>query len=297
MNKYVIVTDTACDLEKSFREEFSIEYVQMHYALDGQDYLASLDWNPISAPDFYDLMRNGKRFITAQVNIEQYKEAFKEYIEEGYDVLYIACSSRISASINASLMARKEILEEYPNAKIICVDSLRACYALGLLVIRAAELRGEGKTIEEVAEWVEQNRQTVHMIGSVDKLTWLKQAGRVSATSAFFGGLLNIKPIIIADAQGRNFAIEKLKGRKNSFNRIVEMAKEEFVDVPYQRVFISHADCLEEAEQLKKMLLEALGKDIPVHIGYVGPGVGASVGPGMIGVYFYGNEVTVNKEE
>ncbi|MBQ8373956.1 MAG: DegV family protein [Clostridia bacterium] len=294
MNNYVILTDTGCDLEACFREEYAIEYVPMHFSCDGKDYVADLDWKQISAKQFYDQMREGKRFITAQVNVATYKQAFEQYAAQGKEVLYIATSSGLSASIEASRVAREEVLKQFPQAKIVIVDGLRACYALGLIVIRASELRAEGKSIDEVAAWVEENRLTVHMIGSVDKLTYLKQAGRVSAASAFFGGLLNIKPIIIADAKGKNFAMEKVKGRMTSFKRIVELAKEGWQDVAYQRVFISHADCPEEAETLKNMLFEALGKEVPVHIGYVGSCVGASVGPGMIGVYFFGKEVTVN---
>lgn len=296
MKKYVIVTDTGCDLESKFREEYDIEYVKMRFSTEGKDYEADLDWQHFSATDFYNRMRNGQRFITAQVNVEAYKRAFQKYLDEGYDILSLSTSSGISASIEASRVAREALLKEYPDAKIICVDCLRACYALGLLAIRASELRAEGKTIEEAAQWVEENKLKVNMIGSVDKLTYLKQAGRVSAASAFFGGLLNIKPIIVADALGRNFAAEKVKGRRTSFEKIAEMVKEAYEDAPYQRLWISHADCLEEAEELKSIILEKLGKEIDVHIGYVGICVGASVGPGMLGVFFYGKEVTLNKE-
>ncbi|MBQ8685673.1 MAG: DegV family protein [Clostridia bacterium] len=297
MKKYVILTDTGCDLERSFREQYDIEYVPMHFSFEGKDYEADLDWSQISAPDFYNYMREGKRFITAQVNVATYKKAFAKYLEEGYDILSITTSSGLSASIEASRVARDELLKEYPDAKIICVDTLRACYALGLLVIRAAELRAEGKTIEETAQWIEEHKQTVNMIGSVDKLTYLKQAGRVSAASAFFGGLLNIKPIIVADALGRNFAVEKVKGRRTSFNRIAELAAEAYEDLEYQRIFISHADCLEEAKELQQILEEKIGKKLDVHIGYVGSCVGATVGPGMIAVYLFGKEVTLNKGE
>ena len=239
-------------------------------------------------------MREGGRFLTAQVTRGSYQTAFEKFLAEGKDVLYIACSSALSAGINTARMVAQETLKAYPDRKIICIDALRACYALGLIVIHASELRAEGKSIEEVAAWVEENKLTVHMLGSVDKLTYLKQAGRVSAASAFFGGILNIKPIIIADAQGRNLAAEKVKGRKNSMARMVEIAKENFLDVPYQRVFISHADCPEAAEELKTMLLTALGKDIDVHIGYIGPCVGASTGPDTLSINFHGKKVEVN---
>lgn len=296
MKKYVILSDTGCDLEEALRKEFDIEYVPMHYSLDGKDYAADLDWKEFSVPQFYGLMREGKRFITSQVNVAEYKKAFNAYLAQGYDVLYISCSSALSSSVHASRVAREELLKEYPDAKIFCVDGLRACYALGLLCIRASELRAEGKTIEETAAWIEENKNTTHMVGTVDKLIWLKQAGRVSATSAFFGGLLNIKPIIVADAKGQNFAVEKVKGRMTSFTRMVEMVKESWEDVPYQRLHISHADCVEEAEKLKEMLLAVLGKEVDVHIGYVGPIVGASAGPGTLSINYFGKKVTLNGE-
>lgn len=296
MKKYVILTDSGCDLEQNLREKFGIEYLPMHFSCEGKEYDVDLDWKELPAKDFYNAMRAGKRFISSQVNVAQYKAAFEKYVSEGYDVLSVSTSSQISASVKASYVAREEVLKAYPDAKIICVDTLRACFALGLLAIRAGELRAEGKTIEEVATWIEENKLTVNMIGSVDKLTYLKQAGRVSAASAFFGGLLNIKPIIIADALGRNFACAKVKGRKVSMEKIAQMAKEAWEDVPYQRVMICHADCIEEAEELKQMLFAALGKEVDVHIGYVGSAVGASVGPGMLGLFFFGKEVTINKQ-
>lgn len=294
MNNFVILTDTGSDLEKELREEFNIEYVPMRFSYEGKDYAADLDWPVFSAHEFYQRMRDGGRFLTAQVLANSYQEAFEKALSEGKDVLYISCSSALSAGINTARRIAEETLKSYPERKIICIDGLRACYALGLIVIHASELRAEGKTIDEVAAWVEENKLTVHMLGSVDKLTYLKQAGRVSAASAFFGGLLNIKPIIIADAKGQNFAAEKVKGRKNAMARMVEITKENILDVPYQRIFISHTDCPEEAEELKAMLITALGKDVDVHIGYIGPCVGASTGPDTLSINFHGKKVEVN---
>ena len=297
MKKYVILTDSGSDLEYGLRKLYNIEYLPTHLSCDGVDYEANLDWEMMPVKDFYNAMREGKRFISTQVNVEAYKAKFKQCVEDGYDVLSISSSSALSAGVKASYVARDEVLKDYPDAKIICVDSLRGCYALGLLVLRAGELQAEGKTIEETAQWIEENKLTVNMIGSVDSLTYLKRAGRVSATSAFFGGLLNIKPIIIADAQGRNFAQEKVKGRRASFVRTVEKVKEAYEDVPYQRMMISHADCYDEALLLKNMICEALGKEIDIHIGYVGGCVGSATGPGMVGVFFFGKKVTVNALE
>ena len=182
--------------------------------------------------------------------------------------------------------------------KIICLDTFRSSSALGLHAIRASELRAEGKTIEETAEWIESHKNTVNMIGTVDKLTWLRQAGRVSATSAFFGALFHVKPIIIADALGRNFAEEKVTGRKTSMLRIAEKVKEAYLDLPYQRIFVTHADCEEDGLELKRMILEAIGeKDVPIHFDWVGPGVGSAVGPGMVSAFLWGKEVEVNKPQ
>lgn len=296
MRDYVIVTDSGCDLDSSFRNPRGIDCLPMHYIVNGQDYLADLDWKQISAPDFYDTIKGGTRITTAQVNQETYREAFAKHLQLGKDVLYVGCSTALSASLKTAKIVAEDVLKDYPDAKIICVDSLRACFALGILVLAAADLKDEGKTIDEVASWLEENKLTANMIGSVDKLTYLKQAGRVSAASAFFGGLLNIKPIIIADAKGQNFAVEKVKGRKVSFERIVSRLVDAYQDVKYQRVFISHAHCIDEAEELKAMIIEKLGKEIDIHIGYVGPCVGATVGPGMIGAYCLGKKVTVNAE-
>lgn len=294
MNNFVVLTDTGSDLEKELREKFDIEYVPMRFSYEGKDYEANLDWPVFSAHEFYQRMREGGRFLTAQVLASSYQEAFEKFLSEGKDVLYISCSSALSAGIHTARRIAEETLKAYPDRKIICVDGLRSCHALGLIAIHASELRSEGKTIDETAAWVEENKLTMHMIGSVDKLTYLKQAGRVSAASAFFGGLLNIKPIIIADAQGRNFACEKIKGRKNAMARMVELAKESYEQVPYERAFISHADCPEEAEELKTMLITALGKEIDVHIGYIGPCVGASTGPDTLSINFHANKVEVN---
>ena len=294
MREYVIVTDTGSDLEKGLREPYGIEYVSMRCIIDDKDGAADPDWGDYSAKEFYDMLRAGKRVRTAQVPPEDYKAAFEKHLAAGKDVLYIATSSNISAGVNTARTVAEDVKTRYPDGKIVIVDTLRACYALGILVLTAGELQAAGKTIDETSAWLEENKLTSNMEGTVDKLTWLKQAGRVSAASAFFGGLLNIKPIIMADAQGKNYAVEKVKGRKTSLERVAQRVADTYVDVPHQKVFISHADCLEDAETLKALVCEKVGKDIDVHIGYVGCCVGASVGPGQLGVYYFGKKVTMN---
>lgn len=298
MKKYIIITDSCCDLEKELRDQYDIHYVPNTYSYDGKTFESSLDFEGTTVKDFYDIMRNGTRIITSQVNSICYREAFEKAILEGYDVLSISTSGGLSSSFKASCVVRDELLNKYPESKIICIDTLRACLGQGLLCIRASELRNEGKTIEEVADWIEKNKLTVHQEGTVDKLIYLKQAGRISAASAFFGGLLNIKPLIISDIHGKNVAVEKVKGRRASFIRIAERIKERITDVPYQRIFIGHADCIEDALEFKEILANTIDiSNIDVRISYIGQMIGSTVGPGMIGIYYYGVAETYNSEE
>ena len=240
-------------------------------------------------------MRNGTTIKTAQVNVPQYVEAFERFIKDGYDILSISCSSVLSSSYNGSLVAKEQLLEKYPDAKIICIDSKNSCMGLGIMCIAASQMRSEGKTIDEVAAYIEEHKQEVNQFCTVESLTYLKKAGRVSAASAVFGGLLQVKPIIISDINGQNAAIEKVKGRKNSIDRVAARFAERYEDVPYQHVFVSHSDCIEDAEYFKSALQAALpDKNLDIHVGYIGPIVGASVGPGTLAVYFYGKKVTEN---
>ena len=297
MKPFIIVTDSCCDLDKPLREKYGIEYIPMYFSLDETTYPADVDWKDFSAKEFYDLMREGKRFFTSQVPVQDYLTSFEGFIQKGYDILSISCSSALSASVKASYVARDELLQKYPDSKIICIDSLNSCFGLGGLCITASELRQSGMVIDEVAAWIEENKLSMNQECTVEKLNYLKQAGRVSTMSAVFGGLLNIKPIIISDAKGQNFAIEKVKGRATSIDRIAERMVNTYKDVNYQKVYIAHADCMDVAETLKQTIHQKLGKEIPIHIGYIGPIVGASCGPGTFAVYFYGNKVTTNADE
>lgn len=295
MENFVIVTDSCADLERELREKYEIEYIPMGLTVGDKSYPADLDWKDIPVKQFYDIIRGGTRIITNQITETVFTEHFTKYLEQGKDVLYIACSSALSASYKSGVEAAKKLNEKYENAKVVCVDSLMSCYGLGILCITASEMRAWGKTIDEVAEWLDANKLTMNQECCVDSLKYLKMAGRVSASSAFFGGLLNIKPLLISDAKGQNFAVEKVKGRKNSIERVAARFAERYEDVPYQHVFISHSDCAEDAEIFKAAVEAALpGKNLNIHVGYIGPIVGASVGPGTLAVYFYGKKVTEN---
>lgn len=294
--KFVIVSDSCCDLRKELRDEYDIEYIPMRTIFDGNDLPASLDWEYIPYKTFYDNMRKGTRYLTSQINEETYTERFVEYLEKGCDILSISCSSALSASVKGSARVAEKLRKQYPSAKIYCVDSLNSCFGLSLLCITASKMRAEGKTIDEVYNWLEANKLTANQVSTVDSLGYLRRAGRVSASSAIFGGLMDIKPIIISDAVGQNAAVEKVRGRRLAIKRIVSMFEENYLPSPYQIVCVAHADCLAEAEDLKKRIEEVLpDKNLNVMLENIGPIVGASAGPGTVAVYFFGKEVTANK--
>ena len=293
-NSFVIITDSCCDLNKEIRKKYNIQYIPMHFSYDEKEFEADLDWKEISQKEFYNLMREGKRITTAQITAIEYKKAFQSYIKQGYDILSISCSSALSNSVNASYMVRDELRSENAQSKILCVDSLNSCFGLGMMCIIASQMRAEGKSIEEVYSYLEENKLKFNQEATVESLKYLKQAGRVSAVSAFFGGLLNIKPIIISDTKGQNLAVEKIKGRKTSFERIAERVKEEFDKNCDKRIFIGHGDCIDDCQELKEIILNKLAdKEIEIFIDYIGPIIGASCGPGVIGVYFMGKEVQI----
>ena len=290
MKKYVIVTDSCSDLDKATRDKYEINYIPMRVLYEDKDIPADLDWGIISFEDFYKSMREGVRFKTAQINAQEYLAEFEKYISEGCDILSISCSSALSNSYNGSLIARDELKEKYPDAEIICIDSKNSCWGLGNLCLTASKLRFEGKSLKETAEYIEANKQRMNQFCTVESLTYFKRAGRVSATTAVFGGLLQVKPIVISDLKGQNLAVEKVKGRKNSLNKIIDMYVDAYEKDPYQHIVVVHADCLDEANYLKQELLKKL-PDEEIEIQKLGPIIGATAGPGTVAIFGYGTKV------
>jgi len=294
MKDFVIMSESACSLKKHYRDEYNIEYVHMRMSCDGKDYAADLDWSDISEHEFYETMRAGKRFMTAQVTAVVYKEAFEKIVAQGKDILLISCASALTASIKAAGVAREEVLAQYPDAVITIIDSCAAGKNLGILCIVASKLRAQGKTIDEVADWVRANVNHVHQEGTVITLEYLKRAGRVKAAAAFFAGMLNIKPILISDTDGNNLSVEKVKGRKQSLVRIAERIAERYEPTrELTEIFIQHAECLEDAEFMKKEV-EARIPGAVVVIDEIGPIMGASCGPGVIAAFYMGKAIENN---
>ena len=290
MKQVKIITDSCSDLTPDLMEKYDIDYAQMNTVLDGKTSPASLAWTPGEVHEFYEIMRSGRRITTTQVPVEEFNRVFTKYIEAGQDIVYIACSSKQSGSVNTAHVLAEKLMKEHPERKIFCIDSLNASMGEGMLAIEAARLAEKDMSAEKITAM----RKIVNEYCTVHSLDALRRAGRVKATSAFFGNLMGVKPIIIADAVGAQSAFKKVKGRQNSFKEIVSLLKESIIDPENQTVYVLHADCTaEEVDQLKGLILS----EIPckeIYVGYIGPIIGASIGPDAVAIFGLGKEVTYN---
>lgn len=292
-----ILVDSCADLSADLLEKYDLDYVHMNTVYNGEETEASLTWEHYSPKQLYDVMRGGERVTTTQVPVEEFTRVFRSYLEKGYDIIYIGCSIKQSGSVNTGYMVAKQLLDEFAGRKIECIDSLNASIGEGMLGILATELLWAGKNFEEIVTMVKEARNHVNEFATVHTLEYLRRAGRVKGGKAFFGNLMGVKPILIADAEGEQTPIKKARGRLGSFQMLVDSVAEVIEDAENQVIYLSHADCpQEEIDQLKRMLLEKVRcKDIV--IGYIGPIVGASVGPDTIGLWCFGKEVTYRASE
>ena len=294
MGKFQVLTDSTSDVEKELRESVGLDYINMVFTIEGIEYQADLDWGKITPQVYYDKMSKGNRSITGLAPFGNIEGKFRNYLEKGMDILFIACSSKLSGTFNNAKIVADELLQEYPDRKIICFDSLRSNYAEGLMALDAAKMAMEGKEIEEVVKYLEENCLNYQVYATADNLNYLKLAGRVKATTAFFGNLFGVKPIIVSDAKGNNYAFKKVKGRKNSLMELAQIVKDRVINPETATVFIEHADALEDAMFIAS-LIEGYVKNI--HISYIGPIIGATIGPQAITICFYGKKVEIASEE
>ena len=297
MRNVKIITDSCADLNEKQLRKYDIDYARMSTIEDGKESPALLTWSKEDAHRLYETIRGGKRITTAQVSVEEFNEVFGKYLEAGYDIVYIGCCAKQSGSVNTGHVTAQKLLQKYPEATIYCIDSLNACIGEGMLAIEAAKLAKQGKSADEIHSYIVKIRKNVQEFATVHTLEHLKKAGRVSASSAFFGNLMGIKPILVADVNGAQAAYKKVKGRQASFREIVALMKENIIDAEDQILYIAHADCRqEEIDGLKKMI-ESEIKCKDIEVGYIGPIVGASVGPDTIGIWAFGKPVTFAVEE
>lgn len=287
MNDFVIFTDSGCDIPLELLDQWGVECISLTFRFDGED--KDYGMGEIDTHAFYDRMREGSTAKTVAINIEQFKSIFAPYLEQGKDVLYVCFSSGLSSTFHASTLAVEELREEYPERKIMSVDSLAASAGQGMLVWLAAEARNSGGTIEEAAQAVEGHRMHLAHWFTVGDLEYLKRGGRISPAVAFAGGLLGIKPVLHMDNEGHLIKRGTVRGRKASLKALVDKYMELAFQPGAAPVYICNADCPEDVETLKEMLKDACGCEVDLVVD-ISPVIGAHCGPGTIAVFFLSRE-------
>lgn len=288
MSKFEIYTDSSCDLPAEIVEKYDIKVIQLEVIIDDKPPVLNKD---IKAEEFYQCLRDGANAKTAAATPGNFVDCMKESLEAGKDILYIGFSSGLSVTYNNGAMMMGELQEEYPDRHLLSVDTLCASVGLGLLVHYAALKREEGESMDEIYEQLLAMKDKIHHQVTVNDLFFLKRGGRVNATTAVAGTVLNIKPIIHVTAEGKLDTIGKIRGRKHAMKELVAKMQTTADTENWKHVFISHGDCLKDAEYVKTMVEEAF-PDVTVTISYVGPVIGAHTGPGVIALCYLGN---VNK--
>lgn len=287
MRDYCIITDSTCDLPENIVSELELQVIPMEFQIDGKIYHNYPDGREYDFHKFYDALRTGKTSTTSQVNYQVFMDTFSPILESGKDILYIAFSSGLSGTYNGSVIAAKDLMEKYPERKVVCVDSLAASVGEGLLVYEAARKRAEGLALEELAAWVENNRLKLCHWFTVDDLNHLKRGGRVSPAVAIIGTTLGIKPVLHVDDEGHLIPVSKVRGRRKSLDALVEHMVQTCEKPEGQTVFIGHGDALEDAEYVAKLVRQKFKiKDIVIN--YIGPVIGSHSGPGTIALFFFG---------
>ena len=289
--QYVIVTDSMCDLDIDTRKKLGLEIIDNYIIVEGKCMHSSIDWGKeYTADQYYGWMKENKKISSSQVTPQDFYVFFEERLKKGLDILYIGCSSALSGTVGSALIAKADLQEKYPDRKIVIVDALRASLGLGLMVVKAFELKNEGKSIEEVAKYTDDHKNNVQQVGTVQTLSYLRKAGRIKSVAAIMGNIISIKPIIIADAVGMNASIKKVRGSKKAYRQCIEYLKETIIDSENQYIYLSHTNCIDIANTIKQMILDEV-KCKGVIMSIVNPSMGNSVGPGMFGIYYYGKKV------
>ncbi|HBG55370.1 MAG TPA: fatty acid-binding protein DegV [Ruminococcaceae bacterium] len=287
MENFALVTDSSCDLPEKMAEELELTVLPLSFTMGGKEYRNTLDGREMPVEEFYRRLRAGEPCTTAAVNVGAYVSAMEPLLKEGRDVLNLAFSSGLSNTFNAAQMACRELAEKYPQRRIRAVDTLAASMGQGLLVYHAALLRLRGKSLDEVRTWVERNRLRMCHWFTVDDLNHLHRGGRISAATALFGTMLNIKPVLHVDDAGHLVSVGKARGRRASLDALVDRMEALAENPQEQIVFISHGDAPRDAEYVAGEVKRRLGVKETV-INFCGPVIGAHSGPGTLALFFLG---------
>ena len=292
MCDYVLSCCSTADLKKEHFERRNISYICFHYELDGKEYKDDLG-ESISFDEFYRAMSNGADTKTSQVNADEFEEYCESFLKEGKDILHICLSSGISGTINSAHIAKAVLEERYPERKIYIVDSLNASSGFGLLVDKLADLRDEGKSMDEVYAWAEANKLKNHAWFFSTDLSFFVKGGRVSKTSGFVGGILNICPLLHIDANGKLIPRHKIRTKKKVIEAIVKQMEDHAQNghAYSDKCFISHSAFLDDAKAVAALIETRFPKlNGKVLINDVGTTIGSHTGPGTVALFFWGDE-------
>lgn len=292
MNPYVFMTDSDSDLPYRYVDELDLTMVYMPYILEGKEAFDDLGRNG-GEKEYFDTMRAGASPVTSLLPAAAYVEYFEPCFQQGKDILFVAFSSQLSSTINNIYAAREELLAKYPERKMIVVDTLSISAPQAILILKAHALYREGKTLEEVAQWLEDNKLKAQAFFTVDDLVYLRRGGRIGAMAATLGSMLDLKPIIVEGRSGKLISTDKVQGRKRALRVIADKAAENIDDPAQADMVILHADAPEDADRLEALMRERVPELGHIDIRYVGPVIGAHCGPGTVAVCFFGKERTV----
>lgn len=292
MSSYVISCCSTADLSREHFESRGISYICFHYTLDGKPYSDDLGQS-MPFDQFYRAMQNGADTRTSQINADEYEAYFERFLQEGRDVLHVALSSGISGSVNSALIARDALAEKYPDRKLYIVDSLAASSGYGLLMDKLADLRDEGKSIDELHEWVEAHKLEMHHWFFSSDLTFFIKGGRISKTAGFVGGILNICPLMNVDNQGRLIPRYKIRTKRKVIQAIVDkMAELADGGLDYaDKCYMCHSACYDDARAVADLVEKRFPKlNGSVVINDIGTTIGSHTGPGTVALFFWGRK-------
>ena len=289
MNPYVFMTDSDSDLPFRYVDELDMTMVYMPYILDGKEYFDDLGRSG-KQKEYFDNMRAGAAPVTSLLPTAAYVEYFEPCFKDGKDILFVAFSSQLSGTIQNIYAAREELLQRYPERRMIVVDTLSISLPQSILVLKAHELYRQGKTMDEVAAWLEENKSRSQAFFTVDDLAYLRRGGRISAVAATVGTMLDLKPIITEGKNGKLLSMDKVRGRKQALRTLAELAAQNIDDPAEAEMYVLHADAPQDAERLVQLLREKIPGLNQISVRYVGPVIGAHCGPGTVAVCFFGKE-------
>ncbi|MBR3750203.1 MAG: DegV family protein [Clostridia bacterium] len=299
MEKYIIIADSTCDLCPELCDRFGVEAYTPGYVhiSDGRDIRSYMNWESISREDFYAALSNKKLQVTsAPITPDELYDIFVKYVKDGYKIISMPISSKISSTYSVNCTVAEKVKKEYPDCSIYCFDSYKMSGALGLLTIYAHQLKQQGKSYEEVIQWLEANKHRVHQMGPIDDLIFVARRGRISMGKAIMGNFAGVKPMGDCNRDGYVTVLAKVKGINNALNATAQYLEKTATDIEDQYVLISHSNREEYAQKLAALIKERVSpKDIL--ISDVFAGCGTNIGPGMVGVYFLGDELTEDLEK